>query len=89
MKKESTKLFKTHCPCCNSVLWIDSRAKEIIKTEKAQKKKGSLDEMLLIEKKKKEDVDRKFKSTAELEKEKRKAAEDMFSKAFEKLDKNG
>ena len=50
------------------------------------KKKGSLDDLILKEKKKKEEVDRRFSATAELAKERQNLAKEKFEKAFSKLD---
>ena len=77
-----SKLVRVLCPCCHTTLWYDPTTSEIIKTEKAQKKKSSLDDLLIKEKKKKSDMDRRFSSTAALEKEKRKEALEKFEKAF-------
>ena len=79
-------VIKISCPECRTTLWIDSITSEVIKTEKAQKQKSSLDALLIKEKKKKSEMDRRFASTAELEKEKRKEALKKFEKAFTKLD---
>ncbi len=54
MKKEKKKeqVFQVVCPCCQSILWIDSVTKEVIQYEKkGSKKKESLEELLLKEKK--------------------------------------
>lgn len=86
--KKKSEVFKLICPCCFSALWIDPVTQEVIKFEKGGgRKKGSLDELLLKEKKKKDEFDRKFKATAELEKKKWKEAQEKFAKAFTKLDK--
>lgn len=85
-KEAKSKVTQIHCPCCHATLWYDSVTSEVIKSEKEKKKKGSLDELLIKEKKKKSDIDRRFTSTAELEKEKRKEALKKFEKAFTELD---
>jgi len=87
MEEETPNLIKVSCPDCRTILWVDPLTQTVIKSEKAKKKMGSLDELLIKEKKKKEEVDRRFKSTAELEKKKKRAAEDQFAQAFRKLNK--
>ena len=82
-----SKVTQILCPCCQATLWYDPVTAEVIKSEKEKKKKSSLDDLLAKEKKKKNDIDRRFTSTAELEKEKRKEALKKFKKAFTKLDK--
>lgn len=71
---------------CRTVLWIDPVNQEVVKTEKSKRKKGTLDELLEKEKKRKSDFDRKFEATAELEKEKKKKAQEKFAEVFTKLD---
>lgn len=86
---KKTGVFEVVCPCCQSVLWIDAAAREVVKTERhAAKKKGSLDELLEKEKKRKEGFDQKFEATAELEKQKRQKAEEKFAKAFADKDRS-
>jgi len=86
--KKKSEVFQLLCPCCHSALWIDPVTREVIQFEKkGKKKKGSLEELLLKEKKKKEEFDRKFQATAELEKKKRKKAQEKFAEALTKLDK--
>lgn len=86
--KKKSEVFQLLCPCCHSVLWIDLVTKEVIQFEKkVRKKKGSLEELLLKEKKKKDEFERKFQATAEMEKEKRKKAKEKFEKAITRLDK--
>jgi hypothetical protein len=89
MEEKNKNLVRVSCPGCSTILWVDPVTQAVVKSEKGRKKKGSLDELLLKEKKKKEAVDRRFETTAELEKKKRKAAEDQFAKAFSKLNKEG
>ncbi len=80
--KKEAHVFQVECSCCHVKLWIDPVTKDVLKFEKAKKKKGSLDDLLLKEKKKKEAVDRRFAATAELAKEKQKLAKEKFEKAF-------
>lgn len=86
--KKKSEVFQFICPCCHSELWVDPVTQEVIQFEKkGGRKKGSLEELLLKEKKKKEEFDRKFQATAELEKKKRKKAQEKFAEALTKLDK--
>ena len=85
MKKEKEKeqVFQVVCHCCQSILWIDSVTKEVIQYEKkGAKRKESLEELLLKEKKRKGEFERKFEATAELEKKRRERAEEGFRKAL-------
>jgi hypothetical protein len=88
MKKEKPKpkVFAVTCPVCQSSLWIDPAMEDIVKSEKGQKKKGSLDELLVKEKKRKSAFEHKFEATAALEKEKKKKAQEKFAEAFSKMD---
>ena len=86
-KKE--KVFQVQCPCCSANLWVDSISQEVLKSEKAKKIKGSLDELLDKEKKRQDEFGRKFEATAEMEKEKKKKAQQKFEKAFLNLDEDG
>ena len=86
MKKEKPKVFVVTCPGCQSSLWIDPKAEAIIRSEKGQRKKGSLDELLTSEKKRKSAFAHKFEATAALEKEKKKKAQEKFAEAFSKVD---
>jgi len=87
-KTEDEKVFGLECPVCHSTLWIDPMTKKIVKSEKAKKKTGSLDDLLMKEKERKGEFDRKFEATAELEKEKKKKAQEKFLKAFDNIDSN-
>lgn len=85
---KKSKVFRAICPCCQSILWIDPVTRGVIQFEKkAGKKKGSLDELLLKEKKRRDELDRKFEATAELRKKKWEEAKDKFEKAFNEVDK--
>ena len=86
MKKEKPKVFVVTCPVCQSHLWINPVAEDIMKSEKGQKKKGSLDELLAKEKKRKSAFGHKFEATAALEKEKKKKAQEKFAEALSKMD---
>lgn len=86
--KKKEKVFQILCPCCQSLLWIDSVAQEVVQSEKgAGKKKKSLDDLLMKEKKRKSEFDRKFEATAELEKKKKEKIEDGFKKALTQTEK--
>ena len=74
------------CPVCRSALWIDPLSQEVVKSERSKKTKGSLDDLLEKEKKRRSEFDRKFEATAELEKEKKKKAEEKFAEVFTKID---
>jgi len=76
------------CPICRSRVWVDSRTRKVIKTEKSPKIKENLDELLRKEHLKKTRMENKFASTAAVAKEKKKQAEDKFSQAFSKFNKS-
>lgn len=86
-REKSSDIFEVLCPCCHSVLWIDPVMREVIQFEKGQKKKGSLEELLMKEKEKKAGFERKFQASAELEKKRRKKVKEKFEKAFTKIEK--
>ena len=88
MEEQDKGLFSVPCPCCHTRLWIDPESQTVIKTEKAPKKKSSLEDLLVKEKKKKEEADQRFVSTAELARRKKEEARDKFAQAFGKLDKD-
>jgi len=86
MSNDREKTFEVTCPCCQAILWVDALARSVIKSEKAARKKESLDDLLLKEKKKKEAFESKFEATAEIERQKRQKAKEKFEKAFDNLD---
>jgi uncharacterized Zn finger protein (UPF0148 family) len=81
-EKGKDGVFKVVCPCCQTILWIDAAGRTIAKTEKGERKRSSLDDLLDKEKKRKEDSDRKFEVTAELTRKKHDLAEELFQKAL-------
>jgi hypothetical protein len=86
--KTKDAVFEVVCPCCHSVLWVDAVSREVVKTEKhAARKKGSLDELLEKEKKRRDEFERKFEATAELERQKKEKAKEAFEKALGKAGK--
>jgi hypothetical protein len=85
--KDKAGVFQVVCPGCGTLLWVDPATREILKTEKGQKKKGSLDELLVKEKKRQQEFDRKFEATFELHHQKHSQAEEKFKKAMEKAEK--
>lgn len=78
-------MFHVDCPVCRSVLWIDPVSQKVVKSEKSKKKKGTLDDLLEKEKKRKSEFDRKFEVTAELEREKKKKAQEKFAEVLTKI----
>jgi len=88
MKASDKKgVFSVDCPHCHSVLWVDSLTQEVIKSEKGKRKTESLDELLLKEKKRKSEFERKFEATAELEKKRREKVKEKVEKALSEYDK--
>jgi hypothetical protein len=87
--KTTAGVFEVICPCCQSVLWVDAVGREVVKTEKhAARKKGSLDDLLEKEKKRRDEFERKFEATAELERQKKEKAKEAFEKALGKIGKD-
>ncbi len=87
-ERQKSGVFEIVCPCCQSIIWVDGISREIVQTEKrAGRKKGSLDDLLEKEKKRKEEFDRKFEATAELERQKKERAKQAFEKALGKVGK--
>ena len=83
MSESGENVFKIVCPCCRTAIWVDAAAQGVLKTEKAAKPKQSLDDLLLKEKKKVEGMATKFEATAELERQKKQKAAEMFKKALD------
>ena len=81
-EQDKDQFFKLVCPCCQTAIWVDAAGRSIAKTEKGEKKKSSLDDLLDKEKKRQEEFGRKFEVTAELTKKKHDLAEEMFQKAL-------
>ena len=80
------KVFRIHCPGCQKVLWIDPVTQQVIRSEKSKRKKGTLDDLLVQEKKKKEGFERKFEATSEMQKERKEKAREIFEKALTNID---
>ncbi|MFO7866109.1 MAG: hypothetical protein R6V02_04760 [Candidatus Aminicenantes bacterium] len=73
------------CPICRSRIWVERHTLDVIKSEKSQKIKESLDELLEKERSKKTQMENKLASTAAMTRERKKQAEDKFSRVFSKL----
>jgi len=80
-------VYQLTCPCCEATLWVDGEIRAVLRSEKAKRKKGSLDDLLVKEHKRQSEFDRKFDATFELQKEKHTKADEMFKKALEKAEK--
>ena len=85
----SDKVFQIVCPHCRTVIWVDGESRSLIKSEKAARKKESLDDLLAKEKEKHDGLASKFEATAALAQEKRRKAQDAFEHALEKGPKDG
>jgi uncharacterized protein with von Willebrand factor type A (vWA) domain len=86
-KTDKPGVFQVVCPCCQATLWVDGGTHTVLRSEKAKKAKGSLDELVVKEKARQEQFDRKFDATFELQREKHSKADELFSKALEKAEK--
>jgi hypothetical protein len=89
MKTENRKkrTFRIQCPGCAKVLWIDPVTQQVIKSEKGKREKGTLDDLLVREKKKREGFERKFEATSEMQKERKEKAREIFERALTNIDK--
>jgi len=85
--KDEAHVYSVVCPCCGATLWIDGEAHSVLRSEKAKKAKGSLDDFLVKEQKRQSEFDRKFDATFELQKEKHSKADELFKQALEKAEK--
>jgi uncharacterized protein with von Willebrand factor type A (vWA) domain len=85
--RDDSHVFSIVCPCCEATLWIDLETRAVLRSEKAKKKKGTLDDLLVKEHRRQSEFDRKFDATFELQKEKQAKADDLFKKALEKAEK--
>jgi Zn-finger nucleic acid-binding protein len=86
-KEDKPGVFQVICPCCGALLWVDGEIRAVMKSEKAKKAKGSLDDMLIKEKARTDQFGRKFEATFELQKEKHAKADELFKQALEKAGK--
>jgi hypothetical protein len=86
-KQKDSKVFKVECPCCGSLLWIDSTHKVAIKYDKKRKKKGTLDDLILKERKRRAGFETRLESTAELARERQKEAQKRYKEALNQLEK--
>ncbi len=88
MKTEKEKkVFRIQCPGCQKVLWIDPVTQQVIRSEKGKRKKGTLDDLLVQEKKKREGFERKFEATSEMQKARKEKAKEIFEKALTNIGK--
>lgn len=85
-KSKKDSVFQVVCPCCEAVVWVDGESRCVIKSEKAAKKKSTLDDLLLKEKKRSEGIDHKLEATFELQKKKLEDAKKKFANALSKTD---
>jgi len=82
MSESGQNVFEIACPHCGTLIWVDGEARSVLKTERGVRKKESLDDLLVREKKKVEGMATKFEATASLEKQKKDKAKEAFAKAF-------
>jgi uncharacterized Zn finger protein (UPF0148 family) len=75
-------VFEIVCPHCGTVIWVDGDNRAVLKTERAARKKESLDDLLSREKTKRDGMATKFEATASLEKQKKDKARDAFARAL-------
>jgi hypothetical protein len=66
---------------------VDGETRTVMKSEKAKKAKGSLDDLLVKEKVRTDQFGRKFDATFELQREKHSKADEIFKKALDKAEK--
>jgi uncharacterized protein with von Willebrand factor type A (vWA) domain len=85
--QDDPRVFPVVCPCCGATLWLDGATRSVLRSEKAKKAKGSLDDLLVKEHKRQSEFDRTFDATFELQREKQAKADELFKKALEKAEK--
>jgi len=88
MNAENQNIFEVICPHCGASIWIDAFLKSVLKVEKGQKKKESLEDLLAREREKRASFERKFEATAELEKKKKEKAREKFRRALEQIEED-
>ena len=84
--KDKPGVFQVTCPCCGATIWVDGESHSVMRSEKAKKAKGSLDDLLVKEKARTDQFGRKFDATFELQKEKHAKADELFKRALEKAE---
>lgn len=87
--KEDAHVFSVVCPCCGATLWLDGATRSVMRSEKAKKAKGSLDDLVVKERQRQSEFDRKFDAGFELQREKHHQADELFKKALEKAEQGG
>jgi hypothetical protein len=87
IKGDESRIFQVPCPCCGAALWVDGTLREVIRSEKLKKVKGSLDDLVAKEIKREEEMGSKFEATFELHKQRHSAVEEKFLKALADADK--
>ncbi len=75
-------VFRVVCPCCRATLWVDAEIREVIRSEKGAKPKGSLDDLVAKEQKRQQEFGRRFEAGFELQKQRHDLAEEKFRKAL-------
>ncbi len=81
-----SKKIKAECPCCKTVMQIDSATGVILSHEESKKEIQSLDDFMKGEKNKISILDEKFKESKEKEKNKFDALEAKFKHAQDNED---
>lgn len=89
MTADTKKVFQLVCPCCQSTIWVDGETREVLQSERAKKKRSSLDDLVSREVKRAEDMGRKFDATFELQAEKKQKSDEKFRQALEKAENEG
>jgi len=84
---DKSRVFQVACPCCGASLWVDESLREVIRSEKVKKAKGSLDDLVAKEIKREEEMGTKFEATFDLHKQRHSAAEEKFLKALADAEK--
>lgn len=84
---DTKRVFQVVCPCCQTTIWVDGETREVLQSERAPRKKGSLDDLVSREVKRAGEMSRKFDATFELQAEKKQKADEKFRQALEKAEK--
>ncbi len=82
------KIVESHCPNCHCQLWVETETGQVLSHKKSEKKNThSFDDLLKIEKEKKENAEERFLAAKNLEEEKRRKAAALFEKSLKSTEK--
>lgn len=86
------KHFEIICPCCNTILIIDRLEEKVIEERRPiieQTTGDRFKDAVIKSKQQKVEVEKKFKESAEAQKNKRQSLQDIFKKSLKKVKESG